>query len=420
MSSEKRTTAAGVTRRDLRHDHALREAVDQIVANCGEGAFTLLTSGHRYLKRKDVMKISRTTPERQVVELDRVRRGVRPHGKTDVFDTTGYDEIQSRLARAGGAPNKLSQVVLKALAAGVVSDAERANANRASRTMLADIGRLWKLVCRAYSSRPDDQLLSKGTVYRWKPPRPWGALPVTDGTLIDIIAELKAPLYFMHKSVRDLKHLPSLPKDRHFWPTRMQTHAIGIRLFRMARNLLNVRSQLAGSPVNGPVLVVTHSRPDVDALAATWLTERFLCADRPVDVLFKPYDFDWTRGSAVDYAIDLGGLFDPDLGLFDHKPPAREDRTETCATKLVWEQLTQQGYRVGGGLAEMVDAVLSGDSARRRAESFTYAMSKQKGLHAEFDRLQVRKLSDNVLYKRVRSWLDCKFADRFPKGTAKA
>ena len=92
----------------------------------------------------------------------------------------------------------------------------------------------------------------------------------------------------------------------------------------------------------------------------------------------------------------------------------RADRTETCATRLVWEHLVAGGMRVGGDLAQLVDAVLGGDSPSRRATSDTYIMSKKQGLHAECRRLAGLGLTDAGLHVGVRSWLDRKFRDRLP------
>ena len=96
----------------------LQAAGDLIAANCGADAQSLLKSGHRFLTPKVVMQISRTAPERQREELARVRRGERPLSKTAVFDTTGYPEVWSRLARAAGAVHKVACLVPRATAVG--------------------------------------------------------------------------------------------------------------------------------------------------------------------------------------------------------------------------------------------------------------------------------------------------------------
>jgi hypothetical protein len=71
-------------------------------------------------------------------------------------------------------------------------------------------------------------------------------------------------------------------------------------------------------------------------LTAVWLVERFVFGC-DVDVVFLPYQHDWSRGPRVDCVVDMAGLHDPGLLLFDHKPPSRDNRNESCVTELVWE-----------------------------------------------------------------------------------
>ena len=90
---------------------ALAQAIKVITANCGSALGRLLSSGHAYLSRKVVMQISRTSPQRQRFGLEQVKRGRRPSTvKTEVFDTTRYGEVCSRLARAGGLINHARQI----------------------------------------------------------------------------------------------------------------------------------------------------------------------------------------------------------------------------------------------------------------------------------------------------------------------
>ena len=387
---------------------SVRAVVDQIAANCGAGARSLLTSGHPFLTPKVVMQISRTTPERQREELARVRRGERPLSKTAVFDTTGYPEVWSRLARAAGVVHKVASLVPRAVAAGALADVSRAGLGPTVDRLLDGCRDLWAVVRQALADpRAAGQPAAKE--FRRGAPKDWGHLPATPDAAARAVGQLNAAVAFVEKCVRDLPRVPDRPVRLQFWPARGQAHAIGVRLFEMARNLLRVRECLSGGPSGGVARVVTHARPDPDALVAAWLAERFLFAGRRVEMRFVPYGFDWTRGPAADCLVDLGGLSAPDLGLFDHKPPARADRTETCAAELVREYLADRGQRVGGELAKLVVAVRDGDSPARRATSPTYAESRMRGLHAEVGRLKGLGMSDDVLYARTRAWLDRRF-----------
>ncbi len=98
---------------------AFAAAVDSIAANCGEGAKELLLSGHPRLPVKVVMRIGRTHPERQRFALEQVRAGRAPLGKPPAgaeppFDTLGYGEVLSRLARNAGALNAAADGLLAA------------------------------------------------------------------------------------------------------------------------------------------------------------------------------------------------------------------------------------------------------------------------------------------------------------------
>lgn len=93
------------------------------------------------------------------------------------------------------------------------------------------------------------------------------------------------------------------------------------------------------------------------------------------------------------------------LGLFDHRPPARADRYETCATELVWKHLSESGRNVEA-LVPLVNAVRAGDSPSERGNSAEYAVSRQKGVHAVVARLRGRGASDRETWTTVRRWLN--------------
>ena len=106
--------------------------------------------------------------------------------------------------------------------------------------------------------------------------------------------------------------------------------------------------------------IVTHSKPDADAIAAAWLAETFLFPGEEVEVLFVPRLRPGQAGPAADCLVDIACIHDPERLIFDHKPPAFADRNATCATRLVWEHLLSLGRPVGH-LEALVRVVHEGD-----------------------------------------------------------
>ena len=112
--------------------------------------------------------------------------------------------------------------------------------------------------------------------------------------------------------------------------------------------------------------------------------------------------------------FDIGNSHDPDRLRFDHKPPAFEDRNETCATRLVYDNLIQNGHPVGH-LADLVDLVHDGDAVTRRARSSAYQDSRRRGLHAHIHCLKQIGENDVMLFNAVALWQDAKFAKKRPE-----
>lgn len=151
-------------------------------------------------------------------------------------------------------------------------------------------------------------------------------------------------------------------------------------------------------------LIVTHKKPDADALVSTWLAQRYLFPGEETEVrfvgrTFRPYD------GAADCILDVGNTYDPDRLLFDHKPPAFRDRHQTCAARLLWEHLLSLGKPVHH-LATLIEAVHDGDSSKRRQGSLAYHQSRHSGFHAYFRSIAPTCPDDYALYTSVRDWLD--------------
>lgn len=385
-----------------RRSDEFRRAVETVAANCGRGTRALLLSGHPHLTPDVVRSLARTSPERQAFELSQVRAGRRPFAtKAEVFDTTGYGEVGSRLGRAGGYINKFACAVARSVT-GDLSREDRDVLDRSASDLLRHCGALWTEVRRAYAARPVDWP-DDAVAFNWHPPRVWSGLAAPP--VRAIVGMLGAPTGFVVKCVRDLRRVPDLPRARRFWPTRGQTHSLGVKLFQMSRQLLRAREQITGARVGTVARVVTHTKPDADALVAAWLAERYLLSGRSVEVAFVATGHDWASGPAPDCVVDVGGLHDPALGLFDHRPPARADRHETCATELVWKHLSESGRAVDA-LGSLVDAVRAGDSPSGRGNSVAYAASRENGAHAVVARLRERGTNDRETWATVRRWLN--------------
>lgn len=151
-------------------------------------------------------------------------------------------------------------------------------------------------------------------------------------------------------------------------------------------------------------LIASHKKPDADAIVSLWLAERFLFPGEKCQIAFVDYNCDLDRLNA-DCVVDLGGAYCTSRLLFDHKEPAFVDRHTTCAAKLIWEFLCNQGQAVSQ-LQDLVELVHDGDSSRRRGSSEAYRQSRRNGLHAFISKAKESKLPDDELYRRTRRWLD--------------
>jgi len=94
----------GIDEEEVRADAKFANAVETILGNCGTSYRSVLFSGQ--LTRKQIESVNRVHPERQRYELDVVAMGGRlfqkPKNGPPPFDTLGFYEVTSRLARAEG------------------------------------------------------------------------------------------------------------------------------------------------------------------------------------------------------------------------------------------------------------------------------------------------------------------------------
>lgn len=86
-------------------------------------------------------------------------------------------------------------------------------------------------------------------------------------------------------------------------------------------------------------VVVTHLSPDFDAIPAIWLLKRFHPEFEDAKIAFVPVGDTTCDGQPVDSNPDIVHV-DTGMGKFDH----HQTNTFTCAAKLIYEWLVDEGY----------------------------------------------------------------------------
>jgi len=151
--------------------------------------------------------------------------------------------------------------------------------------------------------------------------------------------------------------------------------------------------------------IVTHSKPDADAIAAAWLAETFMFPGEEIEVAFAPRPRPGQPAPDADCVVDIACVHDPKRLVFDHKGPAFADRNATCATQLVWEQLLSLGRPVGH-LEALVRVVHEGDRSPPGRPSPELARSRSEGFHSRLKQARARGGGDHQVYRVMRGWLD--------------
>ncbi len=88
-------------------------------------------------------------------------------------------------------------------------------------------------------------------------------------------------------------------------------------------------------------LLVTHTSPDLDAIASVWIFKRFLYADyADAPIMFVPAGQTLPPEQAAQLGVMERNVVHTDTGWgpFDHHQPERA-KTRACATSLVYEHL---------------------------------------------------------------------------------
>lgn len=85
-------------------------------------------------------------------------------------------------------------------------------------------------------------------------------------------------------------------------------------------------------------LLVTHSNPDLDAVAGVWLFKRFMAGWENAELAFVPAGETYKGDGNYAHIVHV----DTGMGEFDH----HQDNADTCAAKKIFEYL--QTYRKDG------------------------------------------------------------------------
>ncbi len=385
------------------NDPKYDSAVETLVRNCGAKRVQKLLESNEQCTPKKVRVLAGTSIENQQYVIDRAFAGDRnPFKKTaasvSIYETVGFYEVITRLGRALGQ--------LRDEAAYLKAAQSRGNPVPA----LAD--HLTTLRLLVDSTEALDAALAALEVVK-EDPTPTAELALD---------RPRSPIPKVHAAAalglvaKNLRNVPLL-KPEHL-PTREQkaraiahSRAISCEATMALSDARNRWGRLDDEcrvlPQRTPTCrIITHAAPDADAVVAAWLAEHFLFPEERVEVLFVP------RGRVLgamrkgDCLVDVGNTYDPVNLWFDHKPPACENRHDSCAARLVWDRLIELGKPVEH-LRELVDVVFAGDSVReRRKFKEQYDESCRSGVHRVLTAAKNEEKTDAGVYRTVRCWLN--------------
>lgn len=387
--------------KSVQADVQLAFAVDAITASCGSRWQETLFNGR--FSPDHIRELSGKHPDRQRFVVAAVAAGCPLNAKPLVglptFETVGWHEVPDRLSRAKGQLQKAARRMLSSR----VSDRDRdpdelisqfAQCGDVSSRTATLLSQTAPGCSRRRRSKAQNQA-RRTNVRRRKQVQ----------TLRQMVGSARG---LIEKNLRDIPRLArecGIDQD-HAEESLFLSVSI-VEVVDEVMSMLGIRrSHFASGTDRLPAdrRVATHRSPDVDAIVACWLVERYLFAGEPTEVVFVPRDFAITEDISYDCVVDVGRTHDPHRRLFDHKPPGIEDRHSTCAAKLVWDHLQEQGCPADH-LPALIELVWDGDSSRRRRGSKLYQESRSGGLHAEFHRLREGS-TDAMLYASIKHWLN--------------
>jgi hypothetical protein len=258
------------------HPIAVRVAIHSIAENCGPTTRKLLLEKRSWITDKVILQISRTAPPRQREAIEHIRAGIRPlRRKSAVFDTTGYAEVLSRLARAGGWINKGMHIAERLCISsdGVQEDIDETLA--VTNDLLENCGKLWHLIRDAYYKTPQG-LIVTGRAFIMSKRKSWRNLRKHDRTTRAARSCLNFANSFISKCVRDLA------RAKRMYPSREQAHNALTRLYEMIQIIWRIRLAVERAKLQRncrsrrPARIGKRSESDLAQSVDCWLERRGL------------------------------------------------------------------------------------------------------------------------------------------------
>lgn len=394
--------------RSERSSAQLKAAFERVAKSCGicDADLRTLRSHPKVLDK--VRPLAGTSPEYQRHVVERLLAGEQNPFKMIaatllIYDTVKFGEVTSRLHRALGWIRKEEQFLN-----GRIRAKEKPN-RLADRQLTLDL-----IVEKADSLF--ESLVQVSVITGCSPHGTNAIKPDRDDVPTEQNLYAAKGLGLLAKNVRNVPvlqeaHRPVDEEKGLAMRLTIEIRDVADRANRATRRRFQVADE--GHRVRGQakptVRIITHTKPDGDAIVGVWLAERYLFAGKSVEILFVERGRVLGAYSAGDCLVDVGNTHDPENLFFDHKPPAFPSRYDSCAAKLIWEHIRRKRRPVGH-LKDLILAVYAVDAATKRAEyRKQYDESQKNGFHAELKRIKALNPSDADVYRAARSWLDGKY-----------
>jgi hypothetical protein len=154
--------------------------------------------------------------------------------KSTVFDTTGYGEVLTRLARAGGKINIGMRIILQICKVEKLASEDAKEILVKTISLQENCGDLWRLIRKAFYDTPPDMAVSRGAS-RISKSKDRRKLRKDELTARAVKNCLSLPESFIGKCVRDL------PRATGMHPSHEQAHNALVRLLDIIQNLWCIR-----------------------------------------------------------------------------------------------------------------------------------------------------------------------------------
>jgi len=153
-----------------------------------------------------------------------------------------------------------------------------------------------------------------------------------------------------------------------------------------------------------PKTIVTHTNPDLDAIAYAWLMAKYAPGFGAYKIEFESIaNPDRNLLEQADSVGDIGGEYDPARWRFDHHHLPGAESTATCATRMVWEHLLSLGIDVAH-LEPLIEVVHQGDLGYTDAAGIHAILW---GFGIRFEANNNRRLTDQEMAAWGFEILDC-------------